>query len=122
MFKAIPNFVLVAMLLVLFSCSKKTQPSQAVIETTETSKADTVAIVTKTDSVATVVKKAPVVRRPKPSVPKMIAVNDLAAKKSVDGRLYYDLQGRRYWKNYKDGKYYLYNKSMNTDEAFKKPN
>ena len=38
---------------------------------------------------------------------KAIYVNDAAAKTSVDGRLYYDVDGKRYWKNYKDRKYYL---------------
>ncbi len=59
----------------------------------------------------TVVKKVP--------VPVVITVNDSVAQKSVDGRLYYDLLGRRYWKNYNNGKYYLFNKSMYTNPAFK---
>ena len=49
----------------------------------------------------------------------VITVNDKAAKTSVDGRLYYDVDGRRYWKNYNDGKYYLFNKSMYNNPAFK---
>ncbi len=53
------------------------------------------------------------------SVPKVIWVSDKAAKKNFDGRLYYDLEGRRYWKNYVDGKYYLFNRSMYTNNAFK---
>jgi hypothetical protein len=53
--------------------------------------------------------------------PKTLTVNDKAAKKAVDGRLYYDLEGKRYWKNYKDGKYYLFNQSMYNDPAFKAP-
>ena len=52
------------------------------------------------------------------TAPKMIAVNDKVAKKSIDGRLYYDLEGHRYWKNYKDGKYYLFNRSMYADKDF----
>jgi hypothetical protein len=51
--------------------------------------------------------------------PQVIIVNDSAAKKSVDGRLYYDVGGHRYWRNYDDGKYYLFNKSMFTNKAFK---
>jgi len=124
MLKTIQSLFLCAVAVILFSCSKKTQPTAPVIETRETPATpatDTVAIEKKADSVA-VVKKAPVKRKAAPAIPKVIAVNDQAAKKSVDGRLYYDLQGHRYWRNYKDGKYYLYNKSMNTDEAFKKPN
>ena len=53
--------------------------------------------------------------------PETIYVNDAAAKKSVDGRLYYDVEGHRYWKNYKDGKYYLFNKSMYKNPDFKPP-
>jgi hypothetical protein len=51
--------------------------------------------------------------------PKTLTVNDKAAKKAVDGRLYYDLEGKRYWKNYKDGKYYLFDQSMYNDPSFK---
>lgn len=50
--------------------------------------------------------------------PKVIVVNDMVAKKSADGRLYYDLEGRRYWRNYDDGKYYLFNKAMYGNPAF----
>lgn len=53
------------------------------------------------------------------AAPKVIWVNDKVAKKNFDGRLYYDLDGRRYWKNYVDGKYYLYNKAMYSNAAFK---
>lgn len=55
----------------------------------------------------------------KTAVPKVIVVNDKYAKRSVDGRYYYDLDGHRYWRNNKDGKYYLFNKSMYDDPAFK---
>ena len=99
----------------LHSCSKKTHPAETA--SAETTTASTV----KTVDSAAVIKK-PVVRpKPKPlaTVPKVIVVNDASAKRSVDGRLYYDLEGHRYWRSNKDGKYYLYNKSMNTDEAFK---
>lgn len=70
--------------------------------------------------------KTTVVSKPKTAVvktpvPAVIAVNDKVARKSVDGRLYYDLEGKRYWKNYQDGKYYLYNKSMHTNDAFRPP-
>ena len=63
-----------------------------------------------------VVKKVPMVKTP---VPKVIVVNDQIAKRTFDGRFYYDLEGRRYWRSNKDGKYYLYNKSMYSDPAFK---
>ncbi|HEY5367812.1 MAG TPA: hypothetical protein VIJ75_02375 [Hanamia sp.] len=87
------------------SCSKKSHPSSSTESSTE------------------VKKEAPktVVKTPKANFPKVISVNDSAANKSVDGRLYYDVMGHRYWKNYKDGKYYLFNKSMYSDPAFKNP-
>ena len=116
--------------MLLVSCSKKTTPARTPEETTtavivaDTIKAiDTVqsSSIKKTDSVL-VKKAAPVKAKPKESIPQVIAVGDNAAKKSVDGRLYYDLQGHRYWRNNKDGKYYLYNKSMATDPDFKKVN
>jgi hypothetical protein len=52
-------------------------------------------------------------------IPRVIVVSEAAAKKSVDGRMYYDLEGRRYWRNYDDGKYYLFNKAMYANKAFK---
>jgi hypothetical protein len=57
--------------------------------------------------------------KPKEPIPTVISVNDKVASKSVDGRLYYDLEGHRYWRSKKDGKYYLFNKSMYNDPAFK---
>lgn len=87
--------------LISAGCSKKHQPqTEANTEKPEVKKA--------------VVKKV----IPIPS-PKVITVDDRAAKRSGDGRLYYDLEGRRYWRNYDDGKYYLYNKSMYNNPAFK---
>lgn len=53
------------------------------------------------------------------TIPKVISVNDAAASKSVDGRLFYDVNGKRYWKNYKDGKYYLFHKDMYNNPDFK---
>jgi hypothetical protein len=89
----------------LFSCSKKIHPV-----TTEPSAVNK-------DTIA--VKKVPVKTKPKEPVPKVISVNDLSAKKTVDGRYYYDLQGHRYWRNKNDGKYYLFNKAMYSNDAFK---
>lgn len=68
---------------------------------------------------STVLIKKPVVKKIPTVIPKVIAVNDVVAKKSVDGRLYYDLEGHRYWKNYEDGKYYIFNKNMYGSPAFK---
>jgi len=83
------------------SCSRK---QHAASSTVEVKKAET----------KTVVRKVP-----KTPTPKIITVDDRAAIKTPDGRLYYDLGGKRYWKNFNDGKYYLYNKTMYNDAAFK---
>ena len=90
---------------VLSGCSKKTHPQ----------KSDTKIV--KSDSAT--VKKVIIKKKIKEPVPKVISVSDLSAKKTVDGRLYYDLEGHRYWRNKNDGKYYLYNKTMYANEAFK---
>jgi hypothetical protein len=89
----------------LVSCSKKIHP------------VTTAATVISNDTIAA--KKAFIKRKPKESLPKVITVNDLSAKKTADGRYYYDLQGHRYWRNNKDGKYYLFNKTMYANEDFK---
>ncbi|MDQ6845452.1 MAG: hypothetical protein M3Z92_14075 [Bacteroidota bacterium] len=101
--------------LIISSCHKKNYPSK-----TPSINTDSVAANTKrSDSL--LARKAALKRHVKVPVPKMISVNDSAAHKSVDGRLYYDVLGHRYWRNYKDGKYYLFNKSMFSDPAFKNP-
>lgn len=92
---------------ILGSCSKKTHPA----ESTSTSTTNT--------SAAKPASPAPV-KKVKTVVPKVIIVNDSVASKTFDGRYYYDLGGHRYWRSNKDGKYYIYNKSMNSDPAFKK--
>lgn len=96
---------------IVVGCSRKHVPQE---ETAK--KEDDKETTKKADSVAAV-KRAMVKRIT--VLPKVIVVNDKAAKKSVDGRLYYDLNGHRYWRNNKDGKYYLFNQSMYTDKAFK---
>ena len=82
----------------LVACSKKTSPaaSSTPIET-----------------------KKVVVKKPKPPTPTVISVSDQAAQRTVDGRYYYDLNKKRYWRNNKDGKYYLFNKSMYNSPDFK---
>lgn len=99
------------------SCSKKINPAKTEVNTDN--KGAVSPVIKKNDSLMAI--KPAIKRKPKESVPKVIAVNDQFANKSVDGRFYYDLQGHRYWRNNKDGKYYLFNKSMLTDAAFKKP-
>ncbi len=100
-----PNRLLLAIFaaftMLVAGCSKKHTP-QATAEAAE----KTASPVKKT-----VVKKIT-------AVPKVIVVNDNVAKKNIDGRLYYDLDGHRYWRNYDDGKYYLFNQSIYTDKAF----
>ena len=106
MLKTYPLIIVAAFTMLLASCSKKTTPTATPAEVAKA----------KDDSL--IAKYKVVVKKPKASVPKVIVVNDKAATKSVDGRLYYDLQGHRYWRNKKDGKYYLFNKSMYSDPAF----
>ncbi len=108
MIRRIIFIVAFLMSLLIFSCSRKTHPAKTTSETTK-----------KTDTTST--EKAIVKKRPKAVFPKVIVVNDSAASKSVDGRLYYDVMGHRYWRNYKDGKYYLFNKSMYNNPDFKNP-
>lgn len=118
--------------IILNSCGKRNVPSKtatitpAKMNTTSTvtkkvkpapapSKPDTVAVAPVPEE-----KPAPT-QAPKPEFPKVITVNDNAASKSVDGRLFYDVLGHRYWKNYSDGKYYLFDKSMYNNPDFKSP-
>lgn len=93
---------------ILYSCSHRSHPSSSTVNTSSGANSNTAS--------NPVVKK-----KPDPPLAKVIMVNDSAARKSVDGRLYYDVMGHRYWKNYKDGKYYLFNKSMYNDPSFKNP-
>ncbi len=93
-------FILLWIVMAIISCRKKTHPESAPENTTAP-----------TEAPKTVKKKIPVA--------KVITVNDKYAKRSVDGRYYYDLQGKRYWRNNRDGKYYLFNKSMFDDPDFK---
>ena len=101
MHKAVVAFI-AFLIIVVTGCSKKTHPA-----TTSTEE----------PAPAKPVKKAPL----KTAVPKVITVNDKVAKRSVDGRYYYDLEGHRYWRNNRDGKYYLFHKSMFDNPDFKSP-
>ncbi len=94
--------------MMIMSCHKKNFPSRNVAP-----------VVGKPIDSVSVIK--PVVTKKKEPLRKVISVNDEAAHKSVDGRLYYDVMGHRYWKNYKDGKYYLFNKSMFNNPDFTAP-
>jgi hypothetical protein len=132
MFKKILIALTVSFAIFLTSCGKRNVPSKtasvtpAKSNTTEPApkKEKPAPVPPKTDTAAAVVateeKPAP---KPaaKPDFPKVISVNDEAASKSVDGRLFYDVLGHRYWKNYADGKYYLFDKSMYNNPDFKPP-
>ena len=85
---------------IVTGCSKKSHPAETP---------------TATAAPVKTVKKSIV----KTAVPKVITVNDNVAKRSLDGRYYYDLEGHRYWRNNRDGKYYLFNKSMFDNPDFK---
>ena len=104
-------------IIVLYSCSRRHTPERSAETTTTSPEPGTVAPA-RIDSVG-VVKKRNFTPTKKDIIPNSIVVNDKAAKKAVDGRLYYDLLGHRYWKNYKDGKYYLFSQKMYDNPAFK---
>lgn len=107
------SFVLLTALsmLLLYSCAEKHHPAKSEIRVTEKPGAVSA-------SPAPANKPVAVKPKVKEPVPRVIIVNDKAAKRSVDGRYYYDFEGRRYWRNKKDGKYYLFHKSMFDDPAF----
>lgn len=110
------EYWLVTLVLIIFiiSCSKKNHPSKSVVTNNNVSP-----IERRNDSL--MAKNAAAKKRAKVVLPNVISVNDSAAHKSVDGRYYYDVMGHRYWRNNKDGKYYLFNKSMYNNPDFKKP-
>ena len=100
---------------ILYSCSKKNHPGRTLQPDEKTISP----AVKKNDSL--VAKNTLAKKKSKEIIPKVISVNDSVAHKSVDGRYYYDVMGHRYWRNNKDGKYYLFNKSMYNNDAFKAP-
>ena len=121
--KILPAYIIVCLIL-LYSCSKKFVPQHDNIPVitlnnkTVSSKPATAAASTAKPVVRTMVKRtAP----EKVNVPQVIWVNDKVAKRNFDGRLYYDLEGRRYWRNNRDGKYYLYYKGIFDNPDFKAP-
>ncbi|MCO6498494.1 MAG: hypothetical protein J5I50_12625 [Chitinophagaceae bacterium] len=122
-------FCLFFTVFLIVSCSPKVSPSGSarIIYTPEKQTTTTVIKEKQTDEIPAAKEPEEVIStaktnlavKPKTPAPKSIYVNDLAAKQSIDGRLYYDVDGNRYWKNYKDGKYYLFNKSMYNNPDFK---
>ncbi len=125
--RILPAFMIFAAFFIS-SCGRRTIPTKtATITTSEKNvsqpevKAKPAVETKKTDTVA--IAKAPAEKpaekeKVKSDFPNVISVNDNAASKSVDGRLFYDVLGHRYWKNYKDGKYYLFDKSMYNNPDF----
>lgn len=101
MFKSFLTITTLSITVALGSCTKKSHPSGTTASTTGTAPVKSNIL--------------------KTTVPKVIIVNDKYAKRSVDGRYYYDLEGHRYWRNNRDGKYYLFHKSMFDNKDFKSP-
>lgn len=106
---------------IITGCSKKSHPSQNPGITVNTDNSNDASTVSPEKVIVIEKSVSPEPKETKAVFPNSITVNDLAAKKSTDGRHYYDVKGHRYWKNYKDGKYYLYNKSMYNNPDFKNP-
>ncbi len=94
------KYLIILLLVLVVSCSRKHHP-----QTTETKP------VSGNASVVKIKTRGP--------LPKVLTVDDRVASKAVDGRLYFDLEGHRYWKNYKDGKYYRFSKALYDNPAFK---
>ncbi|MEO6538637.1 MAG: hypothetical protein ABIT07_10820 [Ferruginibacter sp.] len=98
------------LLVLLYSCHKKIYPE--VNETSKNNSASTTGNTTTLPAKNTTPVSAKVYLKEKAkkggeAPPTVIVVNDKAAGKTLDGKYYYELNGYRYWKNKKDGKYYL---------------
>jgi len=92
------KYLIMTFLILLFSCSRRHHPQ----------------IVNAANNKSLAAKNSAAT-----SIPKILTVEDKIAIKTVDGRLYLDFRGHRYWKNYNNGRYYLFNKSMYNNPAFK---
>ncbi|MES2431433.1 MAG: hypothetical protein V4556_10870 [Bacteroidota bacterium] len=89
--------LLIALILLVASCTNKFVP----------------------EKVPTSATKKTTVKLKKASVPNVITINDHLASKNPEGRLFYDFQYHRYWRNNTDGRYYLFTRSMYNNSAFK---
>lgn len=119
----VKHYIIILFMFTAFaSCSRKTLPSRSPEIIYNNAPAairnESTTIEERPEIIVNEIKKA-TPANPASDFPKTIFVDDKAAIKSVDGRLYYDVKGHRYWKNYKDGKYYLYNKSMYNNPDFR---
>jgi hypothetical protein len=113
--------VFFSMSILIFSCSRKTIPATTSASTENKTTANpTNSTITPDSSLSPTTEKKIAVYNPpvKTATPKAITVNDKAATRTADGRYYYDLEGKRYWRNKKDGKYYLYYKGMFENKNF----
>lgn len=123
--KIFPFITASIIFLSLNSCSKKTHPSAStnasITPITGVASPAEVAKNKEEEKKEVVTKRKVAAAKAKEVFPEVITVNDSVAHKSVDGRYYYDVLGHRYWRNNKDGKYYLFNKSMYNNPDFKKP-
>lgn len=109
-------------ILLATACSRKTIPERSRAEAAgieSKTSAESAGKDSENDTGTVTATPAAPVKTVKITTPKYITLNDAVAKKSIDGRLYYDLQGKRYWKNYKDGKYYIFNKNMTGNPDYK---
>lgn len=99
----ISNISFVVLVLFLYSCHRKAIPAKSETDTVVTTpvSAKKVAPVSAKEYLKEKAKKG------EANPPQVIVVNDKAAGKTADGKYYYELNGYRYWKNNKDGKYYL---------------
>lgn len=108
--KLLSLFVVTALALAFTACSKKT----ILPKPTHTAIFDSSKLTPAASTNTTPAYKPPL----KTATPKVIVVNDKVATKAVNGRYYYDLDGKRYWRNNRDGKYYLYYKGMFDNKDF----
>ncbi len=109
--KSFSLLVAACIIVALGSCDKRSHPAGSASVTRLDKNSGKKNSPTDAATVKATTKKLP--------TPKVLIVNDSAAKRTPDGRYYYDFNGKRYWRNKKDGKYYQFNKSMYNDEAFK---
>jgi hypothetical protein len=112
-------FILITIILVLsVSCTRKTHPATGTGAWLDYG-ATSGSINKKSEVTNTKAVTRKTISKNDTPIPNVIIVSDHAARKSIDGRYYYDVNGHRYWRNKFDGKYYLFNKSMYNEEAFK---
>jgi hypothetical protein len=110
--------------IIMASCSKKTIPEETVKveDSSASSKTNETTVAPSTKAVSAKEYSTGKRKVSGTNTPKYIVVDDRNAKSTADGKLYYDLGGRRYWKSNKDGKYYLDGIFATVGEKSKKKN